>query len=213
MDLARWGLQKFTSLSDRYRDMQQFLGDLLEGQNEVTKTSIESSFEVRSDVETLLDTSLPSRGSSSLRAENIFARFAPFFEAGFLLRLNASENVADESRLMSMFLFGQVFVPPESAGSVMRLTLPELREGQIIRGNVKPLLKALQLPNLRALTEASVFVLSPRQGLAIVLVCNRPPLWQGEVMEKTYQVVTELFALQERQKTSKASLMWKGIFG
>lgn len=198
MDLNRWGLQKFTRLSARYRNFQEFLGQVLEGERSLLENSgtrggaedAEEPFSVRDDIERLLQTPVPSRGQQSRRAESIFESLAPFFEAGFLVKGGPESG----GRLLEMFMFGRVFVPPEPEGAAVHLPLPAMRPDQVFKGPVKPILRSFKLETIRTLHDASVFLFAPKPGVYFLVICDRPHPWQLGMIEKTQMVLSELFA-------------------
>lgn len=203
MDLNRWGLQKFTRLSDRYRNFQEFLGQVLEGErpllHEGANQAPEAPFTVRSDIEKLLQTPVPSRGLQNRRVESVFESLAPYFEAGFLVKGGPETG----SRLQEMFIFGHVFIPPEAEGATCELPLPPMRPEQVFKGMVKPVLRSFKLDTIRTLSEASVFLFQPQVGVYILLVCNRPHPWQLGMIEKTHAVLRDLFAKVSVQPTRR----------
>lgn len=201
MDLSRWSLEKFTRFSDRYRSFQEFLGDVLDGErgylNEDQAPNVkELPFVVRDDIHRLLEFDSSSRGFRNRNPVDSFQRLSPFFEAGFLLKCGSVYSSSDpviEARLIGMFLFGQIFVPPDRDGSVVPLIPPRISRDQVVKGRVAPVLNALQLEGIQELREASVFAFSPEENLSILLVCNRPGPWQVGIIESTHLVINELF--------------------
>lgn len=214
MDLNRWGLQKFTRLSDRCRNFQEFLGEVLEGErsliHENAKQDEAPLFAVRDDVERILLTPVPSRGLQSRRAENVFEGLAPFFEAGFLLRAKAETG----TRLLEMFLFGRVFVPPDSDGASVRLAIPEIEPGSVFKAPIRPVLRAFNLDSVKALHDANAFLMMPAPGVTILLICNRPHPWQQGVIERTRDVLREIFTKQiaPPQVSKMKGALKKGLF-
>lgn len=228
MDLSRWGLQRFTRISDRYRNFREFLGEVLEGERSLLSEEVaaekahaaENLFTPRSDIERLLEVPIPSRGLQSLRTETIFEMLAPFFAAGFLLELpEANEDAKLKSgevsmtscpMLKGMFLFGRVFVPPGGEKMAVAIVLPDLSGGGVVRGRVSPVLHALNLQGVEELSDAAVFAFQPHKNHVFLIVCSRPSLWQADMIQAMHRVVGTLF-----ERTSKSSLRerlspWKG---
>jgi hypothetical protein len=194
MDLGHWGLKRFREMKSHYRSFREFLGDVLEGERdliEAQENHFEAPFAVRDDIESLLSIS-----PGPLDLDRVFERLAPFFEGGFLLDF-APETA---TRLNSMFLFGRVFVPPGDRGEKVNLALPGIARGQVMRGRVRPVLECFQLESLRNLDEASVFAFSPLRGQAILLICNRPKLWQPDAIIRVFAVVSELVERSAKAK-------------
>ena len=191
---------KFTKLSSHARNFHDFLGDVLEGEREIM-ADVETThgsrkkhapFAARSDVENSL---MPSertvaqnaaRAKGELRFEDRFAAMAPFFEAGFIFE----QTELDETRLRSMFLFGQVFVPKGKAEESVPPNLPEPGFEGVRRGRIEPLLATYRLEGLKNLHDGHVFAMSVRRGVVVLLVCNRPHPWQVGMIEKAYGILS-----------------------
>ena len=207
MDIGRWGLEKVSKLTDRYRDFHQFLGDVLEGQRSwlkpregSTSTSPgqaaplgEARFFPRNDVEKILE--LTQKGRRP-KLETVFKALVPYFEAGFLIENGTVGGATgfgeDTSALRSMFLFGHAFSPSESGDMPVRLALPDFKKELVVKGRVMPVLKTFELESFQTLHEASTFAFSPAPGYVIVLICNRPHPWQVDMIERMYLNVMEL---------------------
>jgi hypothetical protein len=205
MDFSRWGLpgfQQFSVWSDKYRNFQEFLGEVLEGDRDLLSQADEPAgagaiarpaksdvargeglFAVRSDIESILRSPLPSRGRSVLKIESTFSDLAPFFEAGFLF---SDEGVVE---LRSMFIFGRVFVPQGFERTKVPVEFPRSGFAGVLKGRTRPLLAALELQAVKVLQGADAFAISPRPGAVVVLLCSRPHPWQLGVLEKTYQIL------------------------
>jgi hypothetical protein len=200
MDFSRWGLpgfQKFSTWSDKYRNFQEFLAEVLEGDRDLLPHAsagacavdqrdsfrVESPFSVRSDIETVLRSPLPSRGRSALKIDSVFADLAPFFEAGFLF---SDDGVVE---LRSMFLFGRVFVPQGFERTKVPVELPGSGFAGVLKGRTRPLLAALGLQTVKLLHGMDAYAISPRPGTVVVLLCNRPHPWQFGMLEKTHEIL------------------------
>ncbi len=178
---------KLSKWSDRARNFQEYLGDILEGERELIQEVPSAAtpapvFTVRNDLETAQ--LLPSRGRSA-GIEQKFAALAPFFEAGFIFE----EKKGSAPRLRSMFLFGSVFNPQGS--TEISVAIPPSGFEGVKRGRIGPLLRAFRLEKLRSLQDASVFAISVRRGVVVLLVCNRPHPWQVGVMEKAHDLLKQ----------------------
>ena len=183
---------KFSKLSSHARNFHDFLGDVLEGEREIMADAgtthgsrkRHAPFSARSDVENAL--MLPSRGRGELRFEDRFAALAPFFEAGFIFE----QTELDETRLRSMFLFGQVFVPKGKAEESVPPNLPEPGFKGVRRGRIEPLLATYRLEGLKNLHDGHVFAMSVSRGVVVLLVCNRPHPWQVGMVESAYGILS-----------------------
>jgi hypothetical protein len=207
MDIGRWGLEKVSKLTDRYRDFHQFLGDVLEGVPLPNFSSAgapvpqrEPSFSAQNDIEKILDLpQLRKQKGRSPKLEAIFKSLVPYFEAGFLIQTIAAGAQSPQrtstqdstSVLRSMFLFGHAFSPSDSGEMPVSLALPSFQKELVVRGRVMPVLKTFELETFKTLHDASTFAFSPSPGFVILLICNRPHPWQVDMIERTYLTVME----------------------
>ena len=200
MDAAKiLKIDALTRLPSRYREFQEFLAGVLEGERELVQPAASSSevpaFQLRDDVESLLD-ARSSQTAAAKRTEAVFSQLAPFFEAGVLFKR------ADDGspRVEAMFLFGRCYASSSSEPHVIpEVRLPAFAADRVMKGRIKPFLRALQFESLGTLSDASVFALTPRRDTVIALVCGRPHPWQIGVVEKTYHVVSELLRAGSRR--------------
>lgn len=219
MDLSRWGLRRISKIGDRYRNFREFLGDVLEGDRTliapetIEGATVETQFSVRDDLASLLASAeltqklVPAtsrKAGAPLvnakrvdRVQLIFEALAPFFEAGFCLSKNGE-------RLDSMFLFGRVFNATDADSlENVRLALPPLRSGQVVKGRVRPVLEVFGIESLTLLDDASSFAFTPVSGRVFLLICNRPHPWQILAIENAFETVSELLARSARNQAGR----------
>jgi hypothetical protein len=185
MELSRWGFNKLTQISDRYRDFSRFLADVLEGDRSLIsdpKKDHGAAFEVRGDIESLMS------GPAKQTVGNRFFQLMHFFEAGFMLQSTQAVKAANSTNstslaLQSMFLFGKTFLPQPSEVPNVELCLPVFSKDHVYRGRTDAVLRAFHLENLERLRSANAFAFSPRDGLIFILICNRPHPWQVAAIE------------------------------
>ena len=193
MDLTRWGILKISRLTKKYRNLQDFLGQVLEGERTLVEApasgATEVKFTVRNDIDKLF---LPVAKKAS-GPEGHLERLAPYFEAGFLLQVKIERGGhAPTHHLKNMFLFGHSFEPSEAQdGMRVDLKLPIIARDNVIWGRVRPVLAAFGLESISSLNGADAFAMSPKPGWVFVLVCNRPYPWQLDVIEKAYKYLSE----------------------
>jgi hypothetical protein len=198
MDLSRWKISRLSprlaQITSRYRDFQEFLGDVLEGERGFSSqtqsgpsASVAPPFSIELDYGKMYSLA-PTLRRSSEKNKNLLLleRLAPFFEAGFLVRRSIQTH-----RLRSMFLFGKSFAPNRGQEQSVRLNLPFIPTETVMSGRVRPVLKAFDLEVLLSrhpeLLDAQVFAFS-LQGEknldeSIILICNRPHPWQQLAVE------------------------------
>ncbi len=193
MEISRWGFDKISRISDRYRHLRDFLADVLEGERTLIKDQKGKeqpapAFEIASDVERIEWSTRLTGVRAADRPVVVFKALAPFFEAGFCLR----EAETNELTLESMFLFGRVFLPPAKEAPVVDLPLPALESGTVFRGRSSAVLRVFKLEGLAQLHQASTFAFSPEKGIVYLLVCGRPHPWQLTAIEKAHLAVTNM---------------------
>ena len=192
MEIGRWSLKKISSLSSGYRDLAKFLAEVLDGERDLIGGGAPGavSFEVRGDFERVLEDAspLPLQGEKQRLA--VFSLLAPYFEAGFLLRTNSEDS--SQVALESMFIFGRVYQAGAMQKPLLSLCFPDFKSGHVYRGRSEAVMRAFHLEALDRLKDAAAFALSPRAGTAIVLICNRPRLWQLSALEEVVRVVSTL---------------------
>ncbi len=131
--------------------------------------------------------------------EKVLVAFAPFFEGGICLHL-CSGSEGSETRLTSLFLFGQIFTPPDANGTVLNLGLASLEMNCVYKLSIDPVLKALKLGSFLRLTEASAFAFKPSRDVVFVLFDQRPHPWQVFAIENAYLSARDTFARLLRSK-------------
>jgi hypothetical protein len=192
MDLNRWGLHKINRLTARYRNFQEFLSEALEGARNTEK--VEPAFQVSDEIESVLQKRALTRGLFSRKIKpkvpDLFENLAPYFEAGFLIKTSATFE------MQKMFIFNRLFIPPSGQATPFELALPQVQVGQVIKGQVRPVLKLLHLEALRALDEASVFVMRPSEDYIFLFICNRPHPWQVGFLERARSVIMRVLELE-----------------
>ena len=190
MELGRWGRVKLSRLSKGYRELTKFMTDVLDGERSLLDNGNEAApidYEVRGDFARILaDPSLKGLKGKGLWIE-LFDRFAPYFEAGFLLRGQGEEVV-----LESMFIFGKLYRSDAGAKPALSLGLPLLPDGHVYSGRADAVLRLFKLDKVARLKDTSAFAVSPVQGTQIVLICGRPRLWQLDALEEAVRVIAAL---------------------
>lgn len=187
MDLSRLNISSLGRLGKRYKNLREFLAQVLEGERHLLDPKAEVSDDTpefhRSD-----DTNAVKRDLTKLIASgrsdvaNVFGALAPFFEVGFSLRREHGEL-----KIESMFLMGRVFVPPGVTEPTVDFGLSDRAISGIERGRVSPLLKEANLENLSStLSEADALAFEPKAGRVFVLVSDRPHPWQVGMIESVY---------------------------
>lgn len=202
MDLGRWSLQgirKISRLSDRYRDLHTFLGEVLEGEPaERSEAVVRVPFRLRDDLESILELKFPKQGKGSAREkfdQAVFEALAPFFEAGFRLsRERGVRGLGAEAKLHSMFMLGRAFQTAAQGGAALPFQLPVVGPDRVLRARARPLLKKMDLDAVEKLHDASAFMCEPSPGTVYILICDRPHPWQVGVIEATQGVLQELFS-------------------
>ncbi len=200
MDLNIFSLRKIRRFTDRYRNFQDFLGDVLEGERSLTKKdelSIPEPFEVLDTIEDIANPSA-SRGSTPRRVEAsvaaLFDSLTNYFEAGLLLQTAPETG----TRLREMFVAGRIFVSPQSTGELLRVAIPLIEPGAMMRARPRPFLQLVHLDQMVSLRTTSAFIMTPVTGWTVVLFCGRPHPWQVGFLERTRDVI--MLALEPRIK-------------
>lgn len=212
-DLRKW--RRFVSFparrfSDRYQNLKDYLGDVLEGQRSLLAPGedparTEAPFVIRDDIEILLERSLPRGAGRGLGGLEIFARLAPFFEAGFYLGSSGSSY-----RLRSMFIWGRTFFPSSGDEIDIDISVPKISRHDVLKGRGEPVLKAFQLERLVELRASSAFMLAPEEGSVLILICNRPHPWQMGVIEDAHRVIVRLYEAEARSHQVQKGQVRKG---
>ena len=214
MDLSKWSLLKFSSLTHRCRDFGEFLGQILDGEREVLKSGGShvkkpARFCVSDDVETLLSQ------KTEAKIEGVFESFAPYFEAGFLL----SQTGDGFAELSSMFVFGLAFRAPLSPlrqtiqkPNRVTLRLPRLKHGEVKTCPAKTVLKHFDLSVISSLNDAQSFIIQPFAEMemspsaklppsmakaplvttSFIFVCNRARPWQADFVVRSRAVLMRM---------------------
>ncbi len=186
MELGRWGLDKISQISDRYRGFSRFLTEVLEGDRPLLASSEtdHSTFSVQSGIEQALasESELKSEPGVLDRTVRVLSRLSPFFEAGFMLKVNPE---AQNLELTAMFLGGRLFHPPASERPLVELDLPELKTHHVFCVRALKVLPVFRLENVKSLRHADALLFSPRENVAFILLCNRPRPWQITAIEAT----------------------------
>ena len=203
MDLNIFNLRKIRRITDRYRNFQTFLGDVLDGERSLLTTVEAPStelFEVADSIEDLLSPRA-SRGSSPRRSESaiaaVFDALANHFDAGLLLQTGPESG----TRLREMFVSGRIFVSPQSSGDSIPLTVPVIEPGAVMRARPRPFLQLVHLDQIVSLRETSAFVITPIAGWSIVLFCSRPHPWQVGFIERTRNVIMQVLEPRAKKRS------------
>jgi hypothetical protein len=185
MELSRLFPKPLSKIGQRYRGFREFLAEVLEGNRsllgETESTEVAPPFEVSNRFEQLL--SLRSFTYKRSTGE-VFTYLAPYFEAGACLHQKNGVT-----KLTGLFLEGKTFIN-ENDAPVIKLGLSGLSEGRVVKGRLRPVLRALGLEGAKKLIDADVFAFSPREGVVFLLICNRPMLWQFDALEAAYSYST-----------------------
>lgn len=200
MELGRWSIGAITRVSDRYRELKDFLVEVLEGERTLldqAPTGQPAEFQVASIASLLFQPINAARLSAEFRQE-LFAQLTPYFLGGFLLRpMESLPDGQTHLEVESMFVLGRQFHSVAGQSSIgFKLRLPNLSTGKVYRGRVAPLLNILHLDQLNLLKSGDAFLLSPDGQMIIVLVCGRAPLWQSEAIEKVYTALADELKVQ-----------------
>jgi hypothetical protein len=194
MDLGRWRIRHLGHA------VGKALGNVLDGEMKLPASGPDDdrqAFEINNRIDTL------DRDLASLRPgatpEKVLVTFAPFFEGGLCLRL-APAGI--ESRLISLFLFGQVFTPPDSDGADLNLGLSSLETNQVFKISIDPILKALKLGSFSRLEGASAFAFKPSEDVVFVLFDHRPHPWQVFAIENAFLSARDTCLRLSRAKPS-----------
>lgn len=214
MDLSRFSLSSLSRLKNRYRNLREYLADVLEGERHFINTGDPNAepiapFEVSRDQSRMEKTLSTVRGGS---VSSVLETLAPYFDAGFALE---GPNV---NRISSMFLTGQFFETPRGQSIEVDLRLGGLVGEGVVRGRTEPVLRALRLEGVERLRGCEVFAFSPVKNVIFILFDQRPQVWQVGFLESAYFGVRE--ALEARpgttaavsKKSSSARDIAKGIF-
>ena len=203
MDLNIFNLRKIRRITDRYRNFQTFLGDVLDGERSLL-TSVEAPssehFEVLDSIEELLNPrasrgALPRRPESAVAA--VFDALANHFDAGLLLQTGPECG----TRLREMFVTGRIFVSPQSSGDLIPLAVPMIEPGAVMRARPRPILQLVHLDQIVSLRETSAFVITPVAGWSIVLFCSRPHPWQVGFIERTRNVIMQVLEPRAKKRS------------
>lgn len=167
------------------KDIFEYVSDLLDGERSLLGDEADSSkqgvFEARSDIDLLLQQPLIQKRNRP-RAEILFQRFTPFFEAGFCLRRSRGEWV-----VTNFFLYGKDFAPEDHHAAPFGL--PNVKSGTVVRGRSAPILKAFRLDNLAKLADSHAFVFAAGTDHAYLLLSEKPFPWLDELIQDTQLVV------------------------
>jgi hypothetical protein len=191
MDLSRLNLPPLYRVSqwvDRFRGFRDHLAHILEGESgpllgQQTVSDLDMRFEVRSDFEALMDSTLErrhmtARMSSQRRAELVFDELAPYFDAGFCLSLGRDGEYA----FNSMFLLGRCFRADGLNAPHLLFKAPEMPVGSVLKGRVDPVLRAFDLGMIRSLNDGAAFAFRPVDEILFIIICTRPHLWQVDAI-------------------------------
>ena len=198
MDLGRWTIRHLGHAVGRA------LGNVLDGEMDLPTSgadAVRDAFEINESTDDL------DRELAFLRPgvspEKVLVAFAPFFEGGICLRLS-NDSGTTETRLTSLFLFGQVFTPPSSDGTVLDLGLSALEANRVYKMSIDPVLRALKLGSFFRLDGASAFAFKASRDVVFVLFDHRPHPWQVFAIENAYLSARDTFA---RLSTAKPSVI------
>lgn len=195
MDLGRFS----------FRHVGRFLEDVLDGEIEIDgqNDDVRDAFDVNENTEDLdRALALLRPGTSAVKILNAFA---PFFEGGLCLKV-----IGGETRLMSLFLFGQTFKPSHENGTPVHLGLKRMELSRVYKASIGPIMKALDLSTFFRLEGASAFSFALSKDTIFILFDHRPHPWQVFAVENAYLSARETFA---RLATSKPAVMnGRGFF-
>ncbi len=201
MDLGRWS----------FRHLGNFLSDVLDGEigakSNSELTEVRNAFEINDDFEKLdRELALLRPGATP---EKILNAFSPYFVGGLSLKI---ENGV--TRLTSLFLFGQIFTPPDANGTAVDLGLRGCEKTRVYRGKLNPILKTLRLESFFKLEEASAFAFKPSDQTVFVLFDHRPHPWQVFALENAFLTARDAFVRKQSVKTPSRSnvLNARGFF-
>lgn len=195
MDLGRWS----------FRHVGNFLGDVLDGEigakTKSEMTEVRDAFHISYDTDDLdHDLAMLRPGSTP---EKILNSFAPYFEGGLSLKIEKGQT-----RLMSLFLFGQIFTPPDVKGTPIDLGLAACETTRVYRATLTPILKELRLESFCRLEDASAFAFRPSAQTIFVLFDHRPHPWQVFAIENAYLTARDIFSrLQSVKPAPRSSLL------
>lgn len=191
MDLNRWGHRTFQKITRRYKSLAEFLGDVLEGEQDLITDSTQEKrklFEIQTDLEPLLAfATTTGKGWSAQRLELLFASLAPYYEAGFLLK-----GAETEWHLGSMFLFGQSFSPEDAKGVSLGFLLPQISANQVHRARGAAVLREFYLDSIPTLRDSSAFLFRVSSDTVFLLILNRPHPWALLHVERTYEILQQI---------------------
>ncbi|MES2857077.1 MAG: hypothetical protein V4692_14510 [Bdellovibrionota bacterium] len=184
MELGRLLPKPLSKIGTRYRGFREFLAEVLEGNRsllgENEDAEIAPPFEVSNRFEFLR---AYSHRHHSLN--ETFTGLAPYFEAGaILIQKNGG------TRLTGFFLEGKTYLN-ENDAPVVELGLSELKPGVIVKGRIAPALRVLGLGEAKRLFDSDAFAFSPKTGVVLLLICNRPRLWQTEALEEAFHFASD----------------------
>lgn len=170
------------------KDIFEYVSDLLDGERTLLgdegDQQKEAPFETRSDIDRLLNQPLVAKRGRA-RAEILFDRLTPFFEAGFCLK-----RVGGEWVVTNFFLYGKQFSPEEHQSAPFGL--PQVKKGTVVRGRSAPILKAFRLETLSKLADSHAFVFAAGDDHAYLLLSEKPFPWLDELVQDT-KLVLETF--------------------
>ncbi len=189
MDLGRFS----------FRHVGRFLEDVLDGEIELDaqNNDVRDAFDVNESTEDLdRALALLRPGASAIKILNAFT---PFFEGGLCLKV-----VDGETRLMSLFLFGQPFKPSHQNGTPVNLGLKRMELNRVYRASIGPIMDALDLSTFFRLEGASAFSFALSKDTVFIFFDHRPHPWQVFAVENAYFSARETFA---RLVISKPAVM------
>ncbi|HVK62674.1 MAG TPA: hypothetical protein VM432_14040 [Bdellovibrionales bacterium] len=179
MELSRLFPKPLSELGHRYRNLREFLAEVLEGNRsllgEDEKQNALPPFQVSNQFEKL--EKIPVKNRAIVQR---FSDLAPYFEAGAYL-----SQTGKVTKLNGLFVEGKVFVNENEAPPI-QLNLSQLKPGKIVKGRSESVLRALGLDEAKRFADADAFAFSPSKGSIIVLICNRPALWQNDALEAAF---------------------------
>lgn len=186
MDLSRLNIPSLARLGTRYKNLREFLAQVLEGERTLLDPQAEVRIEEpefeRNDDVTRVSHELAKLGANDrATVSSVFSVLAPFFEVGFSLR-----REGPSLKIEAMFMLGRVFTPPGAREPEVDFGLGEASIEGVWRGRVAPLLREAHLDNLSSLKSGDALAFEPAPGRVFVLVSDRPHPWQVGMIEAAY---------------------------